>query len=94
MCHDRHSGREALRRGASTILLPSLLVRNDNVHDLMFVQGLCHRQPEVLQAHLVARVGVIVRPLQPGTLVLFPFRRHVEAALHRCVCHDLTMSSV
>ncbi len=58
-------------------LIPSTLVRNNDVYDFVLVQGLRHCQPDVLQAHLVAFVGIVVWPLQPGSFMRFPLGRHI-----------------
>jgi hypothetical protein len=66
------------------MLCPALVLHGD-MYDLMLVQRFRHGHPKMFQVHLMAFVGVIVRPLQPGTFVRFPLSGHTISQGFGCL---------
>jgi hypothetical protein len=68
------------------------LIGNSDVDVFMLVQRIDHRQPGPLQLELVPYRVPVLRPLQPGSLVPFPFGRHMETGFMWRAGHDQTTS--
>ena len=62
-----------------------LFVGDDDVDILVLVQRVDHDQPHAFELELVASIHLVLRPLQPGAFVLFPFGRYVETSPGGCV---------
>jgi len=65
-----------------------LFVGNDDVDIFVLVQRVDYGQPHAFAFEFVAAIHLILRPLQPSAFVFFPFGRHVEISLGRCVFHN------
>jgi hypothetical protein len=67
-------------------VIPMPLIFNDEIHIFMLMENLHHHQPGSLDLELIALIMAIMRPLQPGAFMFFPFGRQIQSIIH----HDLS----